>query len=98
RLPCSADRSCLNLGTPFFPLVESGFQCLGPQGVENITELKLGAAEQLAVLLAGEEAGDLSCFAEESALQKFEDSLGFGFLFDSEQDIGHGEPPCRSTE
>jgi hypothetical protein len=49
---------CWSPGSPFFPLVESGFDGLGSDLMDPVADLELGLAEELAVGLGGEQFGD----------------------------------------
>jgi len=69
-------RRCWNLGTPFFPLVESGLDGLGSDFVDPVADLELGLAEDLSVGLGGEQLGDPSDFLADHVEQASLDPVG----------------------
>ena len=91
----NADRLGWSLGSPFFPLVQSGLQQLGAELVNGVAELELGLAQHLAGRLAGEQACQAACLLEQGFLEEFEQALGFGFLFGREGKISHGAIPSE---
>ena len=54
----SAGSSCWTLGTPFFPLVQSGLEGLGADLVDAVADLELGLPQELAIGLGGEQVGE----------------------------------------
>jgi hypothetical protein len=95
-LPGRWDRWCWNPGTPFFPLVESGFENLSTQRVNAVTHLELGVAEEVAVFLAGHEPSQSSCFGVEGVLEPLVDGVGLGLLFGCQGRIIHGALSWRA--
>jgi hypothetical protein len=86
---------CWNFGTPFFPLVESGFDRLGSDLVDPITDLELGLAEDLSVRLGGEQLGDALDFVLDDGQETTLDPVGFVALFGRqiEWETEHGKGP-----
>ena len=56
--PSAARFGYAGLCSPFFPPFESGRDCLGPDLVDDVAELKLGFAQELRVGFRGEELSD----------------------------------------
>jgi hypothetical protein len=62
--------------------------------MNTVANLELGLAEQLSILLGGEQPGQGQQIVIGSALEDLEDALGFGFLIDRALRLaGHGWPP-----
>src|SRR6266852_3283699 len=85
----SADRSCWTLGTPFFPLVESGLDGVSNNSVASIADFKFGGAKQLAIGLGGHDACHVQDFFLSSFANDSRDALCFSFLFGGESDVDH---------
>src|SRR5271165_2546891 len=67
------DRSCSTLGTPFFPLVESGLDGVSGELVGALPDLEFGGPQQLGIGFGGHDA----CHVENFLL---------GFLADDRRD------------
>jgi hypothetical protein len=66
--------------------------------VYSVANLELGASQELGVVLAGKQLGEMSGLVQESILQQGAEMLGFSLLFGGKGDVRHGVPPCRSGE
>lgn len=85
------DSSCANLGTPFFPLVQSGLDGVGSDLVDTIADLELRGSEDLVILLGGEQPSDPQGFFLRFLADDIRQALGIGFLFGSEDGVSRFE-------
>jgi hypothetical protein len=65
---------------PLFPLLKSGLQGRGPKAVQGLLKVELGLAQQVGVVLAGQEFGEASGFFEEGSLQELKETVGLFLL------------------
>src|SRR6516162_3733931 len=92
--PGSAGSLLRILGTPFFPLVQSGLDGLGANLVDEVPNLELGLAKELAIGFGGQQLGDRADLVADGLHQDAFDPLGLVLLFGGEREAGHGVPPC----
>jgi len=57
---------------------------VGAQAVDAVADLEFRGAEEVAVLLASQETGELEGLGLEGRFQALEEGLGLGFLFGSQ--------------
>src|SRR5262249_45541872 len=89
----SAGSSGWTLGTPFFPLVQSGLDGLGPDLVDPVSDIELGRSEDLAVGLGGQRLGEGAEVGLDGLPQGLIDALGFLGLLGGQRRRRHGGPP-----
>src|SRR5262249_22222145 len=65
------------------------------EAVDGVADLELGGAEEVSVVLAGEQPGELAGLVEEGRLDRLEEALGQGFLFGGKRDVRHGTSVCK---
>src|SRR5262249_13012674 len=92
--PGNAGSSSRILGTPFFPLVQSGLEGLGADPVDEVPDLELGLAKELPIGFGGQQLGDRANVVADGLHQDTLDPLGLVLLFRGERAAGHGVPPC----
>ena len=85
------------LDTPFFPLVQSGLDGLGADLVDEVSDLELSLAEQLAIGFGGQQLSDRADVAAYRLQKEALDLLRLILLLGGEREAGHGEPPCVHT-
>jgi hypothetical protein len=77
----------LSRGTPFFAS-QGALQGLGNQAVSAVAQVELGGAEQVAVVLSGEQACGLAGLVEEGLLDGVEEAPDLGLLVADGLDVG----------
>src|SRR5262249_60805393 len=82
-------------GTPLLPVVESGLEGLGAEAVDRVADRELRLAEELAVGLGGQEAGEPLGLVQERLLHQLEEALGLGLLLGGQGGVGHEGTPGR---
>jgi hypothetical protein len=64
---------------------------LGAEAVNAVADREFGGAEEVAVVLARQQARQLEGFVRTSGFEPLEEGLGLGFLFGGEVQCGHEE-------
>src|SRR4051794_30655734 len=90
----SADSSLRTLGTPFFPLVQSGLEGFRADLMDEVPDLEFGLAKKLSIGFGGEQLGDRAKVVADGLHQAALDALRLVLLLGCEREAGHGVPPC----
>src|SRR4051794_7418373 len=90
----SADSSLRTLGTPFFPLVQSGLEGFSADLMDEVPDLEFSPAKKLSIGLGGEQLGDRTNVVADGLHQDALDALRLDLLLGCEWAAGHGVPPC----
>lgn len=93
----SADRLRWNLGSPFFPLVQSGFEERSTDVVEEFSEVELGCSEELVVRSAGDELAEPMSLALGHLEEEGRVVLGLKLVGCGDGILSHDGSPFRAT-
>jgi len=87
-----------NLGSPFFPLVQSGFDGPGSDRVDAVSDLELGLAKDLAIGLGGEQLGDALDFVLDNGHETELDAVGLVSLLGGQVERDSWHEPAFHEE